>query len=69
MGRVALIELAPPILARALDPFPVAVRTLDALHLASIEFLRARGQTVDLATYDERLSEAARALGITLFPL
>jgi len=69
VGRVALIELAPPILARALDPFPVAVRTLDALHLASIEFLRARGQTVDLATYDERLSEAARALGITLFPL
>ncbi len=69
LGRVALIELAPPILARALDPFPVAVRTLDALHLASIEFLRARGQTIDLATYDERLSAAARALGITLFPL
>ncbi len=69
VGRVALIELAPPILARALDPFPVAVRTLDALHLASIEFLSARGQTIDLATYDERLSAAARALGITLFPL
>lgn len=69
IGRVALIELAPPILVRALDPFPVAVRTLDALHLASIEFLRARGQTIDLATYDERLSAAARALGIILFPL
>lgn len=69
VGRVALIELAPPILARALEPFPVAVRTLDALHLASVEFLRARGQTIDLATYDERLSAAARALGITLFPL
>ena len=69
IGRVALIELAPPILVRALDPFPVAVRTLDALHLASIEFLRVRGQTIDLATYDGRLSAAARALGITLFPL
>lgn len=69
VGRVALIELASPILARALEPFPMAVRTLDALHLASIEFLRARGQTIDLATYDERLSAAARALGITLFPL
>lgn len=69
IGRVALIELAPPILVRALDPFPVAVRTLDALHLASIEFLRARGQMIDLATYDERLSAAARALGIPLFPL
>ena len=32
VDRVALIELAPPVLARALEPFPVAVRTLDALH-------------------------------------
>lgn len=46
------------------EPFPAAVRTLDDLHLASIEFLRARGQTVELATYDQRLLAAARALGI-----
>jgi predicted nucleic acid-binding protein len=64
IGRVTLIELAPPVLARALEPFPVPVRTLDALHLASMEFLRARGQPIELASYDERLIEAARALGI-----
>jgi hypothetical protein len=64
-----LIELAPPILARALDPFPVPVRTHDALHLASIEFLRSRGQPVDLATYDDRLALAGRALGVSLLPL
>lgn len=69
LGRVALIELAPPILGRALDPFPVPVRTLDALHLASIEFLRARSQIVELATYDDRMSAAAESLGVTLFPL
>jgi hypothetical protein len=40
IDRVALIELAPPVLARALDPFPSPVRTLHVLHLASIEFLR-----------------------------
>jgi hypothetical protein len=34
--RVALLELATPVLSRALDPFPIPVRTLDALHLASI---------------------------------
>lgn len=66
IGRVALIELAPPVLARALEPFPLPVRTLDALHLASIEFLRTRGQTVELASYDERLTGAARQLGIPL---
>ena len=69
IGRVALIELAPPVLARALEPYPMAVRTLDALHLASIEFLRPRGHTVELATYDARLLAAARALGIAAFLL
>jgi hypothetical protein len=62
-------ELSPPVLARALEPFPGTVRTLDALHLASVEFLRNRGQSVELATYDKRLMEAAQALGIPLFRL
>ena len=68
IGRVALLELAPPVLARALEPFPIPVRTLDGLHLASIEFLRARRQTVELASYDERLLAGARALHIPLYP-
>ncbi len=67
IARVALLELAPPVLARALDPFPTPVRTLDALHLASIEFLRARQQQVELASYDERLVAGARALDIPLY--
>ena len=69
MSRVGLIELAPPVLARALEPFPMPVRTLDALHLASMVFLKARGQTIGLATYDERLAEGARALGIACMDL
>jgi hypothetical protein len=67
IGSVALLELAPPVLARALDPFPIPVRTLDALHLASIEFLRQRQQQVELASYDERLIAGARALHISLY--
>jgi hypothetical protein len=67
--RVALIELAPPVLERALEPFPVPVRTLDALHLASITFLLGRGQTVELASYDNRLVAAAQALGVPIAPL
>ena len=38
------------------------------LHLASIIFLLGRGQTVELATYDDRLL-AANALGIPSAPL
>jgi hypothetical protein len=69
VGHLALIELAPPVLARALEPFPIPVRMLDALHLASLEFLRSHGQTVQLASYDERMLAAARSLGVPLFPL
>jgi predicted nucleic acid-binding protein len=69
LARVAFIELAPPVLERALAPFPSPVRTLDALHLASIEFLRAQRQDVTLATYDERMAAAARALHIPLYDL
>ena len=64
LGRVALIELARPILARAVEPFPAPVRTLDALHLASIEFLRGLGQVVTLASYDDRLTAVAKLLGV-----
>jgi hypothetical protein len=69
IGRVGLIELAPPVLTRALEPFPVAVRTLDALHLASIEFLRSRRQTPRLASFDERLLAAAQALHMPVYEM
>ena len=51
---LALLELAPPVLARALEPFPVPVRTLDALHLASLEFLPAQRVTISLSNDDAR---------------
>lgn len=69
LAGLDVLELAPPVLARALEPFPVPVRTMDALHLASVEFLRTQGQRPSLATYDRRQSEAAAALDIPLVDL
>ena len=69
LSRLALIELATSVLARALEPFAKPVRTLDALHLASMEFLRNQGQSVTLASYDERLINGARALRFPLYKL
>jgi hypothetical protein len=66
VGRVAVVELMPVVLERALQPFPVAVRTLDALHLASIEFLRKQGIDVELACYDERMLDAAKKMRVPL---
>ncbi len=66
VGRTALVELVVPVLERALEPFPTPVRTLDSLHLATLDFLRKRGQRVLLASYDARMNAAAEALGFQL---
>jgi predicted nucleic acid-binding protein len=67
LDRIAFAELSPTVLARALEPFAVPVRTLDALHLATADFLRAHGQRVRMATYDKRMQDAATHLGLVLF--
>ena len=71
IGRIALVELSPPVLERALETFPesVPVRTLDALQLASCEYLRHQGQSIALASYDPRMTAIARAMNIPLFNL
>ena len=70
-GRVALLELSPSVLARALDAFPGtgALRTLDALHLASCAYLTEHGQGVALASYDRRMNAVAGAMDIPRFDL
>ena len=67
LSRVGLFELTADVLARASEPFPAPVRTLDALHLATLHYLREQGQEVELASCDQRLLAAARALGISCF--
>ncbi len=69
LSEIAFLELTPHILARALEPFPCPVRTLDAIHLASAEFLRGQGQDVTLATYDDRMVLAAKRMKIPLVSL
>lgn len=66
---IELLEMTPLALARALEPFPRPVRTLDALHLASALYLAEWNEKVSLATYDRDMSAAAAALGLTLFEL
>jgi predicted nucleic acid-binding protein len=69
LARIDMLDMTETVLERALRPFPIPVRTLDALHAATMEFLRARGQEIELATYDRRLAAAAGALGIGLYAL
>jgi predicted nucleic acid-binding protein len=69
LAVVDLIDMTPEVLARALQPFPIPVRTLDALHLATMVHLAPRSTDLRLATYDRRMAEAAQALGFPLADL
>jgi uncharacterized protein len=66
LARIAMIELSPLVLARALEPFPQPLRTLDALHLASLDWLSQRRLEPVLASYDQRMLGAARSMGIPI---
>lgn len=70
LALVDMADLSRSVLARALEPFPISVRTLDGLHLATLETLRYDAdQTIALASYDGRLIAAAQALGIPIAAL
>ena len=68
-ARLLVIETSREVLARALDPLPGGVRTLDGLHLATLDFLRSGGQPVQLASYDRRMRAAAQAMGVPIYEL
>ena len=52
------------VLTRAGRPFPVEpVRTLDGIHLATIELMGETPQLVTVVTRDDRVARNARALG------
>lgn len=71
LSHVALLEIIQPVVGRLGEPIPkgTVLRTLDALHLASLLFLREQGAECRLASYDRRLNAAAGAEGFELYPL
>jgi len=69
ISGIELIDLSEPVLARALEPWPTEIRTLDALHLATVEHLRSLGGSIELASYYARLVDAARAVAVPIAAL
>ena len=67
IDHIDLVELTPTVLARSIDPFPIPVRTLDAMHLATIDRIRSETDTIKLASFDKRMLACARALGIAVY--
>ena len=61
---ITMIVLSRPVLERAALPMATVIKTLDAIHLASVMLCRERQRiALAFATYDPQQARAARALG------
>jgi predicted nucleic acid-binding protein len=61
-----LVELSRPVRKRAREAFPLAVRTLDALHLSTALLLAAENEeaSVQVFSHDRAMNLCAKALGM-----
>jgi predicted nucleic acid-binding protein len=62
----SLVALDSVVLERAAEPFPTALGSLDAIHLASALLTRENLDGLVFATHDEELGTAARAIGFAV---
>jgi hypothetical protein len=64
-----LLRIGPEIVDRARQPFPgEPIRTLDAIHLASVLVARSAIAGLELLSLDDRIRGAARRLGLRVRP-
>ncbi|HVQ77216.1 MAG TPA: type II toxin-antitoxin system VapC family toxin [Candidatus Binatia bacterium] len=64
-----LLRIDGEVVARARKPFPIEpLRALDAIHLASALIVAADVPEFSLLTFDQRIRETAREMGLTITP-
>ena len=64
-----ILRIAADIVERARQPFPgEPIRTLDAIHLASLITGRSAIRGLALLSLDERVRKAAKGLGVEVIP-
>jgi predicted nucleic acid-binding protein len=68
LDGINMISLSTAIKKRAMESFPVVVKTLDALHLASAIKLgeALHGEIVVMYSHDKAMNQCAKALGLGL---
>jgi predicted nucleic acid-binding protein len=64
LSGIEAVRVNRAVLARAAEPFPVRLRTLDALHVASALLVRVRFPALRFATHDVDLASAVAAEGL-----
>ena len=65
LEAMEIVEITYPVLARAAQPLPTALGTLDAIHLATALLWKEQtGKELSMATHDVALAIAAKASGL-----
>lgn len=65
MNSITVVDMTSAVLARAAQPFPTSIRTLDAIHLATALLWKEQaGNDLTMATHDRALAISARAMGL-----
>lgn len=66
MSKVRFVEITMRTVELLYTNPPKTLRTLDAIHLATLAHLNRGPRNIPLATYDQRLATAAVSLGFTV---
>lgn len=68
LAGVGLVALSPSVKKRAMDAFPVVIKTLDALHLATALAVVERevDETLLVFSHDEAMNRCAAVLGFAV---
>ena len=62
--RIEFIDVTDNLIAVASQPLPFAIRSLDAIHLATaLDWKQRNHQDLTFATHDRRLASAAHQVG------
>lgn len=61
-----LVPIGAEVLARAAEPFPTLLRSLDSIHLSTALLARRELDDLTIATHDRELAIAAQAVGLNV---
>lgn len=64
LGGLDLLEMTRLIKLRAMDPFPVSIRTQDALHISTAVAVAESTDGLSLFSHDRSMNICARSIGI-----
>lgn len=64
LDGIDILEMTKPVKQRAMDPFPVSIGTLDALHVSTALMVADSTEGLSLFSHDRAMNLCVRSLGL-----